>query len=168
MIHLPDFMRLAMLAFCEQVMTKPCDLFVGAHKIERWILTERGKGPNCYIHRFHADDEDGALHDHRYDNVTAVLSVGYWEHFHVKPLQVGADGKYETVRYLRTPGQLIRRSAAEPHRITVLGGEAEAVTMFFCGPEIRDWGFHCPSGWVDWRTFLGGEDMNAYAKKGHC
>lgn len=28
------------------------------------------------------------------------------------------------------------------------------VTLFFCGPRVREWGFHCPQGWRHWRQYV--------------
>lgn len=28
-----------------------------------------------------------------------------------------------------------------------------ADTLFITGPRIREWGFHCPKGWVHWKKF---------------
>lgn len=34
---------------------------------------------------------------------------------------------------------------------------ARAVSLFIAGPKVREWGFHCPNGWVHWREFTAGD-----------
>jgi hypothetical protein len=28
------------------------------------------------------------------------------------------------------------------------------ISLFFCGPRVREWGFHCPQGWKVWREYI--------------
>lgn len=28
------------------------------------------------------------------------------------------------------------------------------ITLFFCGPRVREWGFHCPQGWRHWKEYI--------------
>jgi hypothetical protein len=63
---------------------------------------------------------------------------------------------------LRTPGMLIERTPDAAHRVELLpdhrmNGEQPVWTLFLTGPRVREWGFHCPKGWVHWREFTAGE-----------
>jgi hypothetical protein len=159
--YLPDYLRNAMLLYAEQVMeNRPADFTAGENYLERWRLANYGSMPNAYIHRFRSDDEDGALHDHPYDNVSVILKGSYLEHFHTIPFSVGNDGKYTTYSVLRREGGIIKRSADVAHRLSMINNEP-VVTMFFTGTRYREWGFHCVSGWVHYNQFLtdnGGKD----------
>ena len=46
------------------------DFVVGAYQLERWWLIPRNRFLNVYLHRFDHSDEDRALHDHMYLNLS--------------------------------------------------------------------------------------------------
>ena len=49
-------------------------------------------------------------------------------------------------------GSVVLRGAKASHRLEIDHGRATcAVTLFITGPRFREWGFHCPKGWVRWR-----------------
>jgi hypothetical protein len=79
----------------------------------------------------------------RWDNVSLLLIGRYRE--------VTPDGAF-----VREAGSLIQRSATDAHRLELIDGEP-AVSLFFTGPKVREWGFLCPKGWVHWRDFTAGE-----------
>lgn len=150
-----EFLIPAMLAYANTVMAsrKP-DVIIGNADdpyVHRWWIGPHGDEPSAYIHRFFRSDHDGALHDHRYDNVSVILEGSYWEHYHKIPLKI-TDGKYETLPFLRVPGDIIRRAADTPHRISIDKGPV--TTIFFTGAAYRDWGFSTTKGWVYWKTYL--------------
>lgn len=59
-------------------------------------------------------------------------------------------------------GNLVYRRARFAHRLILSDGEAEAWTLFLTGPRIREWGFHCPQGWRNWKEFTAaGADSKA-------
>ena len=99
-----------------------------------------------YIHRFLQSDEEHAPHDHPRHNASLVLDRGYWEHI---------KGR----RVWRPPGSIVIRRASTPHRIELETSSGlprynqEAISLFITGPRIREWGFHCPKGWVMWKDF---------------
>jgi hypothetical protein len=37
-------------------------------------------------------------------------------------------------------------------------------TVFITGPIVREWGFHCPKGWVHWREFTDARDSGSIGK----
>lgn len=150
---IPEPLRLSLLAFAGAVMAqRPADFVLGGY-MERWRLGQYGDAPNAYLHRFRGDDDDRALHDHPYDNVSVVLSGGYDEHVHVEQLTVGPDGKYLTFCRRVHPGQVVERKASHFHRLTLVGG-VEAISLFIPGPRTRRWGFLDPAqGWVDWEAY---------------
>lgn len=107
-----------------------------------------------YIHRFHRDDDDRALHDHPWRSVSVLLSGRLREVYAPR----GADPSDPSQHRSRLiePGTVVFRRAAFAHRIEVL--EAPAVTAFFVGARVREWGFHCPRGWRHWRDFCAPDD----------
>ncbi len=143
----------AMLGFAETVMAqREPDFTAGDSYLQRWRLAEYGDGSNAYLHRFIGDDEDGACHDHPYDNVSTVLKGGYYEHMHRAPLKV-VDGKYELHKFWRAPGTVISRKAVTCHRLSLKDGEP-AISLFIPGQRIREWGFACVEGWKHYKEFL--------------
>lgn len=155
-MNIPDSLRLGMLATCEVIMaSRPPDVIIGDPAdpyVHRWWLRgERDDKPNAYIHVFYRDDHDGALHDHRMDNVSVILKGRCHEHFHAEPLKV-VNGRYLTYSILRSECDVVQRSAATPHRISLIGG-APMTTIFFTGPAYRDWGFWTIDGWDGWREY---------------
>jgi len=112
--------------------------------MDRWFVVPRNPAGGVYIHRILRSDKD-VPHDHPWDFTSYVLQGGYTEERPGLPEQ------------WRGPGTMIHRRATDAHRLILSPGEI-AITVCFLGPWQRDWGFHCPKGWVDWRTFCDGED----------
>lgn len=115
------------------------DFVVGDNQLLRWFVVPRNATCNVYLHRFLKSDEDRALHDHPYDNASWILDGEYVEH---------VEGGLS----IRKAGYHIERPAALAHRIEIVSGPA--TTLFVTGPRIREWGFHCPKGWVRWQDFV--------------
>ncbi|HZR87870.1 MAG TPA: hypothetical protein VFB02_13755 [Bradyrhizobium sp.] len=136
--------------YAELRMQRAADFVIGAPRryMERWFVVPRNPAGNAYLHRFWRSDDDQALHDHPWPSVSIVLRGGYVEH------TIAAGGIHR--RRIRRPGDVIFRGPQAAHRIEIdptLAGPGEVVTLFLTGPRIREWGFHCPKGWVHWRDF---------------
>ena len=128
--------------------------------LKRWFVIPRNPIANIYLHKFMRDDDDRALHDHPWPNLSIVLTGGYREVvFGVQP-QHGQVLSFTEVR-TRRPGHIVGRRAKTAHRI-VLNRDAEdrpvpCWSLFLTGPRLRSWGFWCPTGrWVHWRYFTAG------------
>lgn len=129
------------------------DFIIGdpaAPYLRRWYLhggrSDEGWPMRLMLHQILRDDDDRALHDHPWDNISLVLSGQIRD---VRP-----DGHTDL-----SAGQTLYRQAHAPHRIVVSAFEQEcAWTLFFAGPKIREWGFHCPGGWRHWRAFVDDRD----------
>lgn len=104
----------------------------------RWWVIPRNAWFNVYLHRITRDDDDRALHDHPYFNVSIILRGAYRE--------VMPNGS----RILR-PGRIVFRQAEALHRLQVV--EGPVWTLFITGRRVREWGFACPKGWVHWKDF---------------
>jgi len=122
--------------------SRPFDLGVGGtpgdHYMLRWWRIPRNDRANVYIHRFRHSDDDRALHDHPYPSCSMVLEGSYVEH-------TIAQGGIHHRRVARA-GDITFRGARAAHRIELT--EGECWSLFLTGPRVRDWGFHCPKGWV--------------------
>lgn len=138
-----------------KVTTKP-DVVIGGEDspyLRRWWLIPRNRFFNIYLHEIVRSDDDRALHDHPWWNVSFILDGTLKE---IIPFQ---EGFYRTTeigqcpvvsRYLET-GNLAFRKACASHRLEV--GREKVRTLFITGPRVREWGFHCPQGWRHWKIF---------------
>lgn len=113
----------------------------------RWTIT-----PSQYITRLHIiktpwfavmlhwiakPDPEPDLHDHPVTFLSLILRGGYIERM--------PDG-YHVRRWCN-----FIRAATHVHAIRmVLPG---TLTLCLVGPDVREWGYHTPSGWVHWRAY---------------
>lgn len=156
-MRIPDFLCHGMLgALMDRVVTRPPDFVIGGTDnpyLLRWHVTPRGEGPACYLHQFRRSDDDRALHDHPYCSTSIILRGQYVEHL--------PAGQW----FRRVTGDVVQRDATTPHRVELLrdadGVEVPCWTLFLTGPRLRDWGFHCPQGWVPWQVFTDARDAGA-------
>lgn len=134
-----------MQAWATRHMATPPDFVIGDPAyLERWWIIPRNEQQNVYLHRILRDDDDRALHDHPWENVSYVIAGSYRE--------ITPDGTY-----IRLPGDVVKRDANALHRLELIGG-APCVSIFITGPKTREWGFACRKGWVHWKDFTGGEN----------
>lgn len=105
----------------------------------RWWLIPRNPWFNVYLHKIMRDDDDRALHDHPWASLSVVIQGGYRE---IRP----------TGQRIVKPGGIVFRPATFAHRLELLNGQ-HCWSLFFTGPRVRSWGFHCPKGWVHWKVF---------------
>lgn len=136
-----------MQAWAAQIMSRECDFPIGGREnpyLERWWIIPRNEQQNVYLHRILRDDDDRALHDHPWENISYVIAGTYRE--------ITPDGTF-----IRQPGDIVRRQATDMHRLELIDGEP-CVSLFFTGPKVRDWGFDCPKGWVHWQDFTAGDN----------
>lgn len=108
----------------------------------RWWIIPRNRWFNVYLHMILRDDDDRALHDHPWWNISMILSGAYRE---VMPLRT----------VLRKSGSIVFRRPTAAHRLEVAKGPVW--TLFITGPRVREWGFHCPQGWRHWEEFTASE-----------
>lgn len=128
--------------------SRPPDLVIGDHYCNRWWVIPRNKWFNIYLHQFLHDDDDRALHDHPWMNLSFLLRGSYRE-----------ITKQGAKTY--TAGAFRARFASTPHRLEIIGDQAWS--LFITGPVVREWGFHCPQGWRRWQDFT---DPEHYGKIG--
>jgi hypothetical protein len=129
---------------------KPDVLIGGAEDtyMRRWWVIPRNKIFNIYLHHFLRSDDDRALHDHPWLNMSILLEGSYVEH------TIAAGGVQRRVEY--SAGAVKLRGAAYAHRVELNKGPCWS--LFITGPVMREWGFHCPAGWRPWKQFVDDKD----------
>lgn len=133
-----------------RMLSKP-DFVIGEPAyLRRWWIVPRNEFCNVYLHHGLRDDDDRALHDHPWDNQSYVISGQYRE--------ITPNGEF-----VREAGSLVSRMATDAHRLELVDGEP-FVSLFFTGSKVREWGFHCPNGWVHWQDFTAGENGEIVGK----
>jgi hypothetical protein len=131
---------------------RPPDFIIGGADrpyLRRWWLIPRNPVFNVYLHHFLRSDDDRALHDHPWWNLSLLLEGAYVEH------TIAAGGVHKET--WREAGQAKFRLGRDAHRIELTDGPCW--TLFITGPRFRSWGFHCPrAGWTHWRDFTAADD----------
>ena len=110
----------------------------------RWHVIPRNKFFNVYLHCFLRSDDDRALHDHPWMNLSYLLEGSYTEH-------TIDQGGVNRRRILERGDWRFRRRGKLAHRVELHDGPCW--TLFITGPVYRAWGFHCERGWVHWKDF---------------
>lgn len=141
--------------------------------LKRWWVIPRNRWFNIYLHHFLRSDDDRALHDHPWVNVSILLRGSYMEHL--------PDGRVKMRKPWRpwAPWRLVFRLPTQPHRIELLlvdlrtgirgpfgSHEIPVWTLFLTGPNVRAFGFLCPKGWCHWRDFTNPGDDGATVGRG--
>ena len=138
-----------------RVMARAPDFIIGGHDnpyMLRWWVIPRNRLFNIYLHQILRDDDDRALHDHPWVNCSILLEGSYVEH------TIAAGGIH--VRKIRKAGAVVLRRATAAHRLELVAGQP-CRSLFLTGPRIREWGFHCPRGWILWKAFTAEDDSGA-------
>ena len=123
----------------------------------RWWVIPRNPLFNIYLHKFVQSDTDEALHDHPWLNMSILLRGEYLEIMGdvagLRPIVGNLRG------VIRRPFRPVFRRAVTAHRVLLfMHGEYNDIpypvwSLFITGPVLREWGFHCPKGWVHWKDF---------------
>lgn len=107
----------------------------------RWYIMYDEAIGGLMLHLQVADDPERPLHDHPWDNTSLILAGGYRERIQSFP----PNGEVEP--FERKPGDLIERAAHEAHRLSLPEGVSYTITLFMCGPKVKDWGFWYGDEW---------------------
>ena len=114
--------------------------------LERYylFLKDRKRFPfNVFLHKFLKGDPDD-VHDHPWPYFTIILKGGYYEWI---PQFDAQDRKTCEIRKWQGPGHFRWCGADSFHRIELAPG-VTCWTLFFPGPQRRDWGFLVNDEWV--------------------
>ncbi len=172
-MKLPGFIHRRLVRWANRIiLRRRPDVIIGGHDrpyLARWFVIPRNPLFNIYLHEFYRSDDDRALHDHPWFNVSVLLDGQYVEH------TISAGGIHR--RTLRQAGELKLRSPWAAHRIELLtiahfvrsqpdnDTPLPCTTLFITGPRLRAWGFHCPDqGWIHWKRFTAADDPGAIGK----
>ena len=137
------------------------DFIIGGHEhpyLLRWWLIPRNRFFNIYLHKFMRSDDDRAFHDHPWLWCSILLRGSYVEWSHPR---VGDALLAHVERF--NAGTIRIHRARYAHRL-VVDQDASCWTLFITGPRTREWGFHCPNGWVPWFKFTNPDDPGAVGK----
>lgn len=115
----------------------------------RWYVLPRNRWLNIYLHKFLADDDDRALHDHPWPSMSIMLKGAALE------MLPGCSR-------LIVAGDVVFRTAEHKHRLVVI--DPPTWTLFITGSKVRDWGFWCPQGFVPWQKFSDPSDKYKVGK----
>lgn len=111
--------------------------------LRRWFVIPRNRVFNIFLHEIIRSDDDRALHDHPWVNLSILIDGEYVEH------TISDGGIHHRTR--RVAGDIKLRRSIAAHRLEV---DHTCTTLFITGPRIRNWGFHCPDlGWRRWQDF---------------
>jgi hypothetical protein len=142
-----------------RVTRRPPDFIIGKPNdpyLLRWYLIPRNRFLNVYLHCFMRSDDDRALHDHPWANLSILLRGRYVEH------TIRAGG-VSVRRELCAPAVRPRLLGSFAHRVELIDGECW--TLFITGPKYREWGFHCPEqGWIHWKDFTATDNAGEIGK----
>ncbi|WP_390342310.1 hypothetical protein ACFJIS_18860 [Variovorax boronicumulans] len=138
---------------------RPPDFVIGSAQdpyLLRWWLLPRNPVLNVYLHCFLRSDDDRALHDHPWANLSVLLRGKYLEH------TIDAGGIHHR-RQLAAGNVRLRALGTMAHRVEL--HEGACWTLFITGPRYREWGFHCPDeGWIHWERFTAEDDPGAIGR----
>ena len=114
----------------------------------RWWVISKNQIFNIYLHMILRSDDDRALHDHPFSNISILLQGNYIEH------TIAQGGVHYKV--LRKEGDIVARFATKAHRLEILPDAPTAtISLFITGPRTREWYFHCvEKGKVWWQDFV--------------
>lgn len=114
--------------------------------LTRWfLLGTHSSWLALMLHKMHQPDDDACHHDHPWSFLTLVLWGGYFEEM------TAADGSVRTLH--NRPGRIRYRRAEHTHRVHRLP-RGSCYTLVLRFRWRREWGFHTPEGWVQWKRFI--------------
>ena len=132
---------------------RPPDLIIApdghGEYLFRWYVIPRNKDANIYFHIQTESDPERPLHDHPWDNTSVILAGGYNELIAFDPAR-----HKEPLEYERRAGDVIHRPATWAHRLIRPADVPYSMSLFTTGPNIRDWGFWTPDGWMPHTYFI--------------
>jgi hypothetical protein len=115
--------------------------------LRRWWLIPRNRfGFNIFLHHFLSSDEDRALHDHPWWNISILLSGSYLEYMPENVDEWIQNKNRKQIVKKRYPLIPIYRNINSIHKIELINNKP-IWTIFITGPVVREWGFMCPTFW---------------------
>lgn len=145
-----------------RAITRTPDFIIGGEEnpyLRRWHIIPRNPVFNIYLHQILRSDDDRALHDHPWCNVSIILRGEYIERVPVDQWQASGFDYVPgyTTDITRREGDVTARWGRWRHRL-IINSTWGCWTLFITGPVYRRWGFWCRTGWVHWQKFVDGRD----------
>jgi hypothetical protein len=140
-------------AFISRITRREPDQVIGGHDdpyLRRWWVVPRNPLQNVYLHQFLRSDDDRAHHTHPWAWNCSLLLRGQYREWHGDTFTDRKAGDWKF------------RWGPAPHRIELTDGPCW--TLFLTGPRVRTWGFLCPQGFVDWKSFTAADDPGSIGK----
>jgi hypothetical protein len=101
-----------------------------------------------YLHFIYQSDKDRDPHDHPFAFRSLIVRGGYTERvWRTYAGHVGGDGVERTWRRW----SLHKTPLNVAHMIDYLW--PNTVTLVFCGPKVKDWGFYTEQGFTPWQRY---------------
>lgn len=145
--------------FARRTMTARTPDFVVGGKdnpyLRRWFVIPRNRFFNIYLHEFRRSDDDRALHDHPWWWCSIIL-IGCYTEVTKAPAGWSVRQRWQTF----FAGSIRFHRPGFAHRL-IIDHRCRCITLFITGPRLREWGFHCPKGWVPWQKFTASNDSGA-------
>lgn len=164
-----------MLKRLVRIFWREPDFIIGGWEnpyIRRWWVIPKNRWFNIYLHNQVRDDDDRALHDHPWWNISIILKGGYIE-WKPQSQYVKGDHPPAIMPHVRNPGHIIFRRATDSHTLQLhndghTGKPTPSWSIFITGPKKRDWGFWCKKNernrWVHWQKFVDPHDTGRTGK----
>ncbi len=147
-MKIPNSLRKYLFRRMEKIFySRPADFVIQNNPKEkdgylyRWILFKNKYIGCIFLHYVNGDDEDRALHDHPWVNMSIILKGNYLEY-------------YPNDCAFRREGSVIFRRPKTLHRLALANQNKPVWSLFITGPKVRTWGFQCPQGWIPWYDFV--------------
>lgn len=158
-MRLPNFIRHKLLRRATALIkSRAPDQIIGGDSpyLKRWYVIPRNRLFNIYVHQFLRSDDDRALHDHPWINLSVLLH-GRYEEITRDWLESWWTGGPAFRSVIRSAGGMKVRLPWKAHRLGLINDQP-CITLFITGPKMRAWGFHCPKsspagGWRHWKQF---------------
>ena len=128
-----------MLSNARSEMAAPPYEIIGNRYLRRWHAF-RSSAFCKYHHLYIGNDPTPWTHDHPWPSLSLCLQGALLETLRLPCSEERTANIF--------PGALAYRPARTAHRLDLIRGPA--VTLFFTGPHIREWGWHLPDGWHPW------------------
>lgn len=148
MLILPNIIRQPLFkkVLTQHALAREPDFKIGGAEnpyMNRWYVKPRNKEQNVYLHQMLRDDDD-VKHDHPWRSISIVL-------FAPELYEKYIDWRGRPVMRRVYTGQVLYRGAGFTHQMIV---PQPAWTLFMTGAVVREWGFHCPKGWVNFKDYV--------------
>ena len=122
--------------------------------MNRYWLRNYDHHPAVRVHHILRADADRDMHDHPWPFLSIVLRGWYVER---RPVAQGQHPCLDGGRFTQTRRgrfSIAFRRATDRHLISEVC-EGGVWTLFISFTYQKRWGFYTPTGWVDYRTYLG-------------